>query len=112
MVRSILLYNCETWPEREAGERMLEVFDNNSICRILRVKRRDCVPSVELRRRISVMMQDVPTFAQNALHPPLLKAWAITINAVLEPLSGPRVFGHTRWRKDCMKVFKDLTQDC
>ncbi len=31
---------------------MLEVFDNDSISRILRVRRRDCVPSVELRRRL------------------------------------------------------------
>ncbi len=33
-------------------ERMLEVFDNDSIRRILRVRRRDGVPSVELRRRL------------------------------------------------------------
>ncbi len=33
-----------------------------------------------------------------------LKTWAITINADLEPLSGPRVFGHARWRKDWVKV--------
>ncbi len=31
---------------------MLEVFDNDSIRRILRVRRRDCVLSVELRRRL------------------------------------------------------------
>ncbi len=31
---------------------MLEVFDNDSIRRILRVRRRDCVPPVELRRRL------------------------------------------------------------
>ncbi len=31
---------------------MLEVFDNDNIRRILRVRRRDCVPSVELRRRL------------------------------------------------------------
>ncbi len=52
VVRSILLYSCETWPVRVADERMLEVFDNDSIRRILRVRRRDCVPSVELRRRL------------------------------------------------------------
>ncbi len=34
VVRSILLYGCETWPVRVADERMLEVFDNGSICRI------------------------------------------------------------------------------
>ncbi len=53
VVRSILLYGCETWPVRVADERMLEVFDNDSIRRILRVRRRDCVTSVELRRRLS-----------------------------------------------------------
>ncbi len=31
VVRSILLYGCETWPVRVADERMLEVFDNDSI---------------------------------------------------------------------------------
>ncbi len=31
---------------------MLEVFDNDSIRRILRVRRRDCVPSVELGRSL------------------------------------------------------------
>ncbi len=34
-MRSILLYGCETWPVRVADERMLEVFDNDSIRRIL-----------------------------------------------------------------------------
>ncbi len=40
VVRSILLYGCETCPIRVADERMLEVFDNDSI---LRVRRRGCV---------------------------------------------------------------------
>ncbi len=31
---------------------MLMVFDNDSIRRILSVRRRDCVPPVELRRRL------------------------------------------------------------
>ncbi len=51
VVRSILLYGCETWPIRVAEEKM-EVFDTDSIRRILRVRRSDCVPSVELRRRL------------------------------------------------------------
>ncbi len=51
-VRSILFYGCETWPVRVADEKMLGVFDNDSMCRILRLRRRDCVPSVELRRRL------------------------------------------------------------
>ncbi len=52
VVRSILLYGCETWPVRVADERMLDVFDNDSIRCILRVRRRDCMPPVELRRHL------------------------------------------------------------
>ncbi len=40
-----------------------------------------------------------------------LKTWATTIKADLEPISGPRVFGHARWRKDCVKVSSELAQD-
>ncbi len=53
-VRSILLYGCETWPARVADERMLEVFDNDSINHIICIRRRDCVPSVELRHRLCI----------------------------------------------------------
>ncbi len=69
VVRSISLYGCETWPVRVAHERMLEVFDNDSIRRIQHVWRIDCEPSVELRRRQCsckegsaglVVLQDVP----------------------------------------------------
>ncbi len=45
-----MLYGCETWPVRV--EWVLEAFDNDSIRRFLRARRRDCVPSVELRRRL------------------------------------------------------------
>ncbi len=40
-----------------------------------------------------------------------LKTWATTIKADLEPISGPRVFGQARWRKDWVKVSSELTQD-
>ncbi len=39
VVRSILLYGCETWPVRVADERMLEVFDNDNTHCILHVER-------------------------------------------------------------------------
>ncbi len=48
-----MLYDSETWPIRAADERMLSVFANDSIHRILRVRRKDCVSSVELRRRLT-----------------------------------------------------------
>ncbi len=59
VVRSILLNGCQAWPVRVTDERMLEVFDNDSIRRILRVRRRDCVPSVELRHRLC--LTSIPT---------------------------------------------------
>ncbi len=52
LVRSILLCRCETWPVRLADVRILEVFNNDSIRRILRVSQRDCVPSVEVACRL------------------------------------------------------------
>ncbi len=119
---------------------MLEAFGNDSIRRILSVRNRDCVPSVELRRRLC--LTSIPTLVvQRRLHwfghaarrpegglikdllfptPPrtsrrqaggVLKTGATTIRADLEPLSGPRVFGHAQGRKDWVKVSSALTQD-
>ncbi len=48
VVSSILLYGCKTWPVRVADERMLVVFDNDSIHRILRASHRYCVLTMEL----------------------------------------------------------------
>ncbi len=39
---------------------MLEVFANDSTHRVLRVRRRDCVPTVELRRRLSLTSIPAP----------------------------------------------------
>ncbi len=120
-------------------ERMLEVFDNDSIRRILRVRRRDCVPSVELRRRLCLtsvltllVQRRLRWFGHAArrpegelsknLHLPTpprtwrrraggqLKIWATTIKADLEPITGPRVFDHAQWRKDWVKVSSELAQ--
>ncbi len=128
-VRSILLYGCETWPVRVADERILEVFDNDSIRCILSVRHRDCVPSVEHRRRhcltsIQALLKQrrLRWFGHAARSPEgelikdlllptpprtwrrraggQLKTWATTIKADLEPLAGPRVFGHARCRKE------------
>ncbi len=40
-----------------------------------------------------------------------LKTCATTTKVNLEPLSGPRVFGYARWRKDWAKVSYELAQD-
>ncbi len=64
---------------------MLEVFDYDSIRRILRVRRRDCVPSVELRLRLS--LTSIPTAhtrrpngehgPKDLLQPTLPRTWRI-----------------------------------
>ncbi len=58
-----LVYN----PVFGRGMRMLEVFANDSIRRILHVGRRDCVPPVELSRRLS--LTSIPALlVQRRLH--------------------------------------------
>ncbi len=107
-LRSILLYGCETWPVRVTDERMSEVFDNDSIRRILHVRHRGCVPPAELRRRLcltSISFGHAASRPEDELikdlllpKPPRtwrrrtggqLKTCAITIKADLEPLAGP-----------------------
>ncbi len=116
------------------------MHDNYSIRRILRVRHRDCVPSVELRRHL--YLTSIPALlAQRRLRwfghaarrlegeltkdlllptPPRmwhrraggqLKTGATTIKADLEPISGPRAFCHARRRKDWVKVSSELAQD-
>ncbi len=101
---------------------------------------RGYVPSVELRRRLRLtskpallVQRRLRWFGYAARRPegelikglPLptpprtwrrraggqLKIWATTTKADLEPLSGPRVFGHARWGKGCVKVSDELAQD-
>ncbi len=50
----ILLYGCETWLVQAANERMSAVFDSDRIRRVENVRRRDCILTVELRRRLSL----------------------------------------------------------
>ncbi len=84
VVRTILLYGCKKWPVRLADERMFEVFDNDSIRRILHVMHRDCESSVELRRRL-----------------------CLTSIPALIVQRRPRLFGHAARRIDG-ELIKDL----
>ncbi len=56
VVCSILLYDCAKWSVRVGHKRVLAVFDNKSIRRILHVRSRDNVPFVELRSRNSIQV--------------------------------------------------------
>ncbi len=118
-MRSILLYGCETRPVRVAEERILEGLYNDSIRRILRVRRRDFVPYAELRRRLCptstpalLVQRRLRWFGHAARRPGgelikdlllptqsrmwlrrtggQLKTWATTIKADLEPLFDAR----------------------
>ncbi len=107
---------------------------NDSIRHILRVRRRDCVPSVELRRRlrftntiyrhcsckegslvghaakrpagelIKGLLLPTPPHTWRRRAGGQLKTWATAI-------SGPRVFGHAQWGKDWVKVSSEVAQD-
>ncbi len=54
LIRTILLYGCETWPVRVEDLRRLEVFDNDCLLCLLRCCRRDRVPCASLRQRCSL----------------------------------------------------------
>ncbi len=107
--------------------------------RILRIRRKDCVPSVELRRRLC--LTSIPALlAQRRLRwfghaarrpegelikdlplPTPPRTWRrraggqlktlANSKADLEHLSGPQVFGNARWGKDWVKVSSELAQD-
>ncbi len=66
VVRSILLYWREIWPVRVADKLMLEVLDNDSIRRFQHVRRRGCVPSVELRCRLCLARIPAPLVQKKA----------------------------------------------
>ncbi len=119
VARTIFLYSFETGPVRVADVKMLEAFDNDNIRRILHVKCRDRVSSVEPRRRLclssipALLVQrrlrwfgratrrPVSELVKNfRLHRLARGAGTTTIKADLEPLSGRLVFGYARWRVD------------
>ncbi len=83
------------------------------------------MPSVELRRRLyrfghaarllhGELIQDI--LLPISIHTwrrrtgGQLKTRTIKVKADPEPLSGPRVFGFARWRKDWVKVPSELAQ--
>ncbi len=113
VLRSILHNGGKMWP----------VFENDGFHRILHVRRRDCAPTVERRRHLSLtstlallVQRRLRWFGHVARRPEgelikdlllptpprtwriraggQLKTWATTVKAE------PRIFGHARWRKD------------
>ncbi len=96
---------------------MLEVFDHDSIRRILRVRRRDCVPSVKLRRRLCLTSKPA-LLVQRRLHWFGHAARRLESELMKDFLYPHRLArgsgeleGHARWRKDWVKVSSELAQD-
>ncbi len=54
LIRTILLYGCETWPVRAEDLRRLEGFNNDCLRCLLRCCRRYRVPYASLRQRCSL----------------------------------------------------------
>ena len=140
IVRNVLMYGCETWPLRVSDERRLEVFDNDCLRRILRVRRADHVPVATLRRQCKVqsisaeiLKRRLRWFGHVARRPPdeLIKrcmvaespaqwrrrtggqfrTWFSTVKKDLALVSGPATHGLRTWRKDWLKISCDLAQD-
>jgi hypothetical protein len=53
VVRNVLLYGCETWPEKVADFARLEAFQMKCYRRILGINFRQRVPNVEVLRRVN-----------------------------------------------------------
>ncbi len=68
VMRPILLYGCEKRKVQVTDERMLQVFDNDSVHCIRHLKRRECVPSVDLRRRLCLTR--IPALVQSCCKMP------------------------------------------
>ncbi len=111
------------------------VFDNDSIHRNLHMRHRNCVPAVELQRRLRLIniptqlihrrLSWVSTMSRGRANQgrmlahndsPLAKTSrrpteATTLKEDMKPLPRLRVFGFARWRKDWAKISNELTQE-
>ncbi len=75
------------WPVQVADERMLAVFDSGIIRYILRMWRRDCVPTVGLASIWAALVWSRRETSRCKADQ--LKVFATTVKADLEPLSEP-----------------------
>ena len=140
VVRSILLYGSETWPVRAEDLHKLEVFDNDCLRRILRHRRVDRVPIIELRKKLKLLsipeilvQRRLRWFGHAARRPGgeiirdvllptppstwrkraggQMKTWATTLKADLARITGPTVVGLSRWKRDWLSICCDQAQD-
>ncbi len=140
VVRTILLYGCESWPLRVDDRKRLEVFDNDCLRRIRRCNRPDRVPCAVLRQRLQ--LPNLPAlllqrrlrrfghavhrapgeFMRELINPDVprtwrrrtggqLKTWATKLKEDLVRLIGPAVVGTRRWNKEWASLAMGLAED-
>ena len=54
MVRTILLYGCETWTLKVQHERALAAFEHGFLRQILRIRRQDCTSNSNMRQLCNI----------------------------------------------------------
>ncbi len=140
VVRTILLYGCESWPVRVEDRKRLEVFDEERLRRIKRCYRSDRVLCAVLRKRLQlptlparVLQRHLRWFGhadrgapgesmRELINPDVprtwrmrtggqLKTWATTLKEVLVLLIGSAVVGIRRWDKKWASLAMDLAKD-
>ena len=140
LVRSVLLYGCETWTMKASDIQALNVFDHSCLRRIIGTKLRDRVSNVELRK-ICYQRSDLATiikqrrlrwfghtlrrphhtFVNKALrctplsgwkkrHGGQKKTWLACIKADLDPIGGFKKYGR-RWEKSWLDLIEPLAND-
>ena len=140
LIRSILLYGCETWPLRKSDVHQLEVFDNDCIRAVSNYRRTDRMRMDLLRSRMGIFSlsphllqrrlkwfghaarRPNSEFIRKLLLPPAppdwrmrvggqLKTWASTLKKDLTSLLGPTIFGLRRWNNEWLQLSCELASD-
>ena len=140
LIRSILLYGCETWAMRKSDIQKVDVFDRNCIRRILNVNPLDHVPNPALYRQSTLRPLSQDLFKRRVrwfghalrrqsdenIHmvidpePPShwkkrrggqLRTWLSTVKKDMERLTGPTVYGIRRWNRKWLKYTEEEAKD-
>ena len=140
MIRTQLLYGCETWALRTIEQKKIQIFDNDCLRRILRVRRSDCIPiatiqsicglqstpSIILQRRLRWFGHVARRAPDDLLYTTLRtspcetwhkrsggqnKTWLTTIKQDLSLISGPTVYGLRTWNRNWLQLSINLAQD-
>ena len=133
LVRSILLYGCETWAMRASDIHKVDVFDRNCVRRILHIRPLDYVSNESLyhRAHLRPLSQEIHKrrlrWFGHALRRPVgqgirdvidpkppshwkkrqggqFRTWLSTVKMDMERGSGPAVYGLRRWNREWVEI--------